>query len=102
MDLAGSEYAGRVSAGNARTEKEQGECRAINKSLDALKGCYRTFAEGTRYRTAFRQSKLTMLLRDHFESPTTQTMMIAAMSPSVFHFDKTIRTLQYGQMVALS
>ena len=45
-DLAGSEHAGSAMDGLQKTKQEQQECREINKSLSALKACFRNLASG--------------------------------------------------------
>ncbi|KAG9411995.1 hypothetical protein AC1031_017634 [Aphanomyces cochlioides] len=100
VDLAGSEHAGKESDGIQKTEEEQQECREINKSLSALKACFRAQAVGQTSTSCYRNSKLTLVLRDHLRSHASHTAMIAAISPSNFHATKTIHTLQYAQLVA--
>lgn len=100
VDLAGSEHAGTTEEGIKKTEKEQKECREINKALMAVKGCFRALSEGRRSGSCFRQSKLTLLLRDHFRGDGSKTAMISTISPNVDHMMKTIHTLQYAQLVA--
>ncbi|ETV91664.1 hypothetical protein H310_13742 [Aphanomyces invadans] len=98
VDLAGSEHASKSTDGIQKTEEEQQECREINKSLSALKACFRAQSQGLASTSCYRNSKLTLVLRDHLKS--SHTAMIAAVSPSSFHVDKTIHTLQYAQLVA--
>ncbi|KAF0692880.1 Aste57867_16082 [Aphanomyces stellatus] len=101
VDLAGSEHAGRVTDGIQKTEEEQQECREINKSLSALRACFLAQAMGQRSGSCYRESKLTLALRDHLRANGgSRTVMIAAVSPSSFHVTKTIHTLQYAEMVA--
>ncbi|KAF0740448.1 hypothetical protein Ae201684P_016129 [Aphanomyces euteiches] len=100
VDLAGSEHAGRVTDGIQKTEEEQQECREINKSLSALRACFRAQAMGLQSLSCYRESKLTLALRDHLRSHGgSHTIMIAAISPSSYHVTKTIHTLQYAQLV---
>lgn len=100
IDLAGSEHAGDATDNITKTPEEQQECREINKSLNALKECFRSISNGLSSRSYYRASKLTLLLRDKFHSCDTKTMMIATISPSTTHTMKTIHTLQYAQLVA--
>lgn len=102
VDLAGSEHAGSAKDGIVKTDAEQRECREINKSLSALQGCFRNISEGRRSSSCYRQSKLTMLLRDHLESKDATTSMIATISPSESDMTKTIHTMYYAQLVATS
>ncbi|RHX97256.1 hypothetical protein DYB25_009238 [Aphanomyces astaci] len=100
VDLAGSEHASKITDGIQKTDEEQQECREINKSLSALKACFRAQCQGLTGTSCYRNSKLTLVLRDHLKSEASHTAMIAAVSPSSFHVDKTIHTLQYAQLVA--
>ncbi|KAF0691619.1 Aste57867_17189 [Aphanomyces stellatus] len=102
VDLAGSEHASKVSDGIQKTEEEQQECREINKSLSALRACFRAQTQGLKSTVScYRESKLTLLLRDHLRTAeASRTTMIATISPSSFHATKTIHTLQYAQLVA--
>ncbi|KAF0691617.1 Aste57867_17187 [Aphanomyces stellatus] len=100
VDLAGSEHASKESDGIQKTEEEQQECREINKSLSALKACFRAQAQGLTSTSCYRNSKLTLVLRDHLRTDASRTAMVAALSPSSFHAIKTIHTLQYAQLVA--
>ncbi|RHY90014.1 hypothetical protein DYB37_009636 [Aphanomyces astaci] len=101
VDLAGSEHASKITDGIQKTDDEQQECREINQSLSALRACFLATARGHRSVSCYRESKLTLALRDHLRAHGgSRTVMIAAISPSSFHVDKTIHTLQYAQMVA--
>ncbi|RHY15018.1 hypothetical protein DYB32_010798 [Aphanomyces invadans] len=101
VDLAGSEHAGRITDGIQKTDDEQHECREINKSLSALRACFRAQALGHQSLSCYRESKLTLALRDHLRSHGgSRTVMIASVSPSAAHVANTIHTLQYAQMVA--
>ncbi|OQR93100.1 hypothetical protein THRCLA_08552 [Thraustotheca clavata] len=99
VDLAGSEHAGSANDGIVKTEVEQQECREINKSLSALKACFRAHAKNLSSTSCYRGSKLTLLLRDHFRTPQATTMMVATISPSNVHGVQTTHTLQYAQLV---
>ncbi|OQR82400.1 hypothetical protein ACHHYP_16116 [Achlya hypogyna] len=99
VDLAGSEHAGSVGDGIVKTETEQQECREINKSLSALKACFRSHSKNLSSAACYRNSKLTLLLRDHFRATNAKTMMVATISPSSVHAVQTTHTLQYAQLV---
>jgi hypothetical protein len=108
VDLAGSELSGTAAAKEddsgeiaQRTPQEQRECREINKSLSALHGCFHALSKGLSGRAVFRQSKLTLLLRNHL-SVKSKNLMIATISPSAHHLNRTIHTLRYAQTVAQS
>ncbi|EQC30700.1 hypothetical protein SDRG_11753 [Saprolegnia diclina VS20] len=99
VDLAGSEHAGSASDGIVKNETEQQECREINKSLSALKACFRSQAKNLSSTSCYRNSKLTLLLRDHFRTAQSKTMMVGTISPSSVHAVQTTHTLQYAQLV---
>jgi hypothetical protein len=101
VDLAGAEHAGSAKDehGIVKSEAEQQECREINKSLSALKACFRARAKNLTSTSCYRNSKLTLVLRDHFQSHGAKTLMIATISPSSVHVIQTIHTLQYAQLV---
>ena len=66
VDLAGSERAADCQSNNRQRRLEGAE---INKSLLALKECIRAL-DSKSHHIPFRASKLTMVLRDSFTSPT--------------------------------
>ena len=97
-DLAGSEYAGSMH-GLTKTPKEQEEAREINLSLLALKQCIRDLGMG-KQRVPFRNSKLTMILKQHLEkSKGGMTSVVVNVSPSLEHEAKTINALHYAELV---
>jgi hypothetical protein len=96
VDLAGAEYTGQ---GLQRSPAELREAREINSSLLALKECIRAQASGTR--VPFRNSKLTMLLKEHMSvanAPTT--IMIANVSSSAAHCKQATDTIKYAALLA--
>lgn len=97
IDLAGNERGADNAAACAQQRQESAE---INKSLLALKECIRTLARGRQEDHApFRQSKLTLLLRDSFMSPKTRVCMLACIGPSHVHSEYTLNTLRYAAML---
>lgn len=99
IDLAGSER----GADRAEVPKEvRLEGAEINKSLLALKECIRALDQDSPH-LPFRQSKLTLVLKDSLLGSTTnslcQTCMIATVSPSVSNFEHTLNTLRYADRV---
>eukprot|EP00036_Acanthoecidae_sp_10tr_P014128 CAMPEP_0206294754 /NCGR_PEP_ID=MMETSP0106_2-20121207/4819_1 /ASSEMBLY_ACC=CAM_ASM_000206 /TAXON_ID=81532 /ORGANISM="Acanthoeca-like sp., Strain 10tr" /LENGTH=1315 /DNA_ID=CAMNT_0053725397 /DNA_START=71 /DNA_END=4018 /DNA_ORIENTATION=+ len=95
IDLAGSERQRDTNAGGDRL-KEAGN---INKSLSALGNVIMALvdvANGKTRHVAYRDSKLTFLLRDSLGG-NTKTFMIANISPAAQSFGETLSTLQFAQ-----
>ncbi|GIQ90781.1 kinesin-like protein [Kipferlia bialata] len=97
IDLAGSEYG--ATAGVKVTIKQRREGQDINKALLALKECIRGMTSGAAY-IPFRNSKLTMILKQHLQANDSKTVMVSNISPSAEHLQKTVNTLQYAALVA--
>ncbi|KAK2702416.1 hypothetical protein QYM36_018973, partial [Artemia franciscana] len=93
-DLAGSESGSAKEASSARFDEER---RNITKSLLALGDCISALAEGQE-RIPYRDSKLTRILKDGLGG-NCQTVMIAAVSPTLKHYDATYNTLLYADRV---
>lgn len=99
VDLAGSERAQDTQSNNRQRRLEGAD---INKSLLALKEWIRAF--DTKRSTAgeihvpFRASKLTMILRDSFNSKNelAKIVMIAWINPGSSSADHTLNTLRYA------
>ena len=103
VDLAGADY-------DHRSGAAQQESAAINKSLLALKECFRSLANvsGSR-RPNFRDSKLTRMLEDAL-APTSGkcrrrntasvSVMLVNVSPAAELQKGTINALRYGQLFA--
>ncbi|OQS06292.1 kinesin [Thraustotheca clavata] len=97
IDLAGSERGADTKSHNRQRRMESAE---INKSLLALKECFRALDSGGRgTHIPFRASKLTQVLKDSFVNAKARTVMIAAVSPCASSADHTINTLRYADRV---
>lgn len=100
VDLAGSERASDCIANN---KDRQAEGAQINQSLLGLKECVRAIdaqkgqaAQGQH--VPFRQSKLTMVLRDSFlASDKVKIIMLACVCPGISSSDHTLNTLRYAE-----
>jgi hypothetical protein len=95
VDLAGSEKA-QDSQSNIKQRRIEGA--EINTSLLSLKECIRAMDAGKKH-IPFRQSKLTMVLRDSFIGGKNKNhvIMIACISPTQSSSDHTCNTLRYGE-----
>eukprot|EP00933_Yihiella_yeosuensis_P041076 TRINITY_DN35514_c0_g1_i1.p1 TRINITY_DN35514_c0_g1~~TRINITY_DN35514_c0_g1_i1.p1 ORF type:complete len:934 (+),score=210.71 TRINITY_DN35514_c0_g1_i1:61-2862(+) len=93
VDLAGSEHRIDNAEHNAERRKEGAK---INASLAALKDCVRAAAAGAKF-VAFRQNRLTQLLRGCFVSGDRhQTVVIATVSPSSKDTEHSLNTLRHA------
>lgn len=97
VDLAGSE---RVSPSETSNQTVTEACN-INKSMLVLGRCIREIRKvnkGGQSQIPFRESKLTELFRDFFESSNRQTVIsiIINISPSTAQFDDTLFSLQFA------
>ena len=100
VDLAGSERATETQSNDKSRLAEGAE---INKSLLALKECIRALdvrkAKGNNEQhVPFRNSKLTLVLRDSFlgKADLCKIIMISCVSPSNHSSNHTINTLRYA------
>ncbi|KAL4226051.1 hypothetical protein ACF0H5_014039 [Mactra antiquata] len=99
VDLAGSERASQTGATGVRFE----ESKNINKSLMTLGIVIKNLCATACGRTdqgpaPYRDSKLTMLLKDAIGGNCT-TIMLATISPSDEDYEQTISTLRYADRV---
>lgn len=97
VDLAGSERAQDTQHNNKERRAEGAE---INKSLLALKECIRAMDNKVSGgHIPFRQTKLTMVLRDSFIGDKNQSriIMIACINPGKSSCDHTLNTLRYAE-----
>ncbi len=100
VDLAGSETA---ADAQFHDRSRLDETRLINASLMALKECIRNRALSAThvdryYHVPYRQSRLTLLLKDAFEVEShrhCKTVFVACVSPSVADMAMTMNTLRY-------
>ncbi len=99
VDLAGSERAGDVVH---HTQERQRETIAINSSLMTLQECIRCRALEARNAATyvpFRQSKLTMLLRDSFTRQNVATAVIVTLSPLAADTQHTLSTCRFAARI---
>lgn len=94
IDLAGNERGADTYDQDKQTRIDGAE---INKSLLALKECIRALDQDQKH-TPFRQSKLTIVLRDSFVG-NCKTVMIGNISPSLSCCEHTLNTLRYADRV---
>ncbi|XP_070819959.1 kinesin-like protein KIF24 [Chaetodon trifascialis] len=94
VDLAGSERASDSKEPDRQSRMEGAE---INQSLLALKECIRSLDQEQSH-TPFRQSKLTLVLKDSFVGDS-MTCMIANISPGHPATEHTLNTLRYADRV---
>eukprot|EP00729_Bicosta_minor_P001023 gene1023-7728_t len=94
IDLAGSERASDTQDNDKRRRMEGAE---INTSLLALKECIRGL-DADAVHIPFRQSKLTMVLKDSFVG-NSRTCMIACIAPGFSSCEHTLNTLRYADRV---
>lgn len=92
IDLAGSERGADRAEVDRKTKLEGSE---INKSLLALKECIRAIDMDAAH-LPFRQSKLTLVLKDSFIGDV-RTAMIATVSPAAHSSEHTLNTLRYAE-----
>ena len=100
VDLAGSERATETQSNDKNRLAEGAE---INKSLLALKECIRALDNrkikgNNEQHVPFRNSKLTLVLRDSFlgKADLCKIIMISCISPSNHSANHTINTLRYS------
>ena len=99
VDLAGNEWGSESKKIKGDTGIQARERQEINKSLLSLKECVRALHIDKEH-VPYRDSKLTMVLRDHLKGINSTAIMIANISPSQNHIQKTYNTLLYSQLVA--
>jgi len=109
VDLAGADYDKR-DVGTQTTAQEKKESTDINKSLLALKECFRFIAGSNKKggKGPFRGSKLTRLLEDSLlpqvhsrrKNKACESVMVVNVSPADHIAKRTINVLRYGQIFA--
>lgn len=92
VDLAGSEHRIDNAEHNAERRKEGAK---INASLCALKDCVRAAAANAKF-IAFRQNRLTQMLRGCFVGAEHRTVIIATVSPSSKDTEHSLNTLRHA------
>ena len=95
VDLAGSE---RGTDTKSHDKQRRTESSDINTSLLALKECIRAI-DGESKHVPYRQSKLTLILKDCFVSRSARTAMIATLAPGSNSTDHTLNTLRYADRI---
>ena len=94
VDLAGSERLGKTGV----TGQQAAEGRSINLSLSTLGNVIRALGKKNAV-PPYRQSQLTMLLRESL-SMNSKTIMIAALNPCPSNYDETVSTLKFADGVS--
>ncbi|XP_048534006.1 kinesin-like protein KIN-10A [Triticum urartu] len=92
VDMAGSEN---IEAAGQTGHEAKSETGRINQGNTTLKRVVESIANGDSH-VPFRDSKLTMLLRDSFDDEGSKILMILCASPDPKDLHKTISTLEYG------
>lgn len=95
VDLAGSERGSDTKSHNRQRRTESSE---INTSLLALKECIRAIDGDSRH-VPYRQSKLTLILKDAFTSKNARAAMISCLAPGSLSSDHTLNTLRYADRI---
>ncbi|KAL6726223.1 hypothetical protein Aduo_008215 [Ancylostoma duodenale] len=95
IDLAGNECGQDTGNSDRQTRMEGAE---INKSLLALKECFRAIPKNSQH-VPFRTSKLTLVLRDSFIGGKARTCMTAMISPGMSFCEHTINIFRYADRV---
>lgn len=100
VDLAGSERAQDCQSNNKDRQNEGAE---INQSLLSLKECVRALDQqngqaSQGQHVPFRQSKLTMVLRDSFiASEKVKIVMLTCICPGMSSANHTLNSLRYAE-----
>lgn len=94
IDLAGSERLHKSKAEGDRLK----EAMSINKSLSALGHVIGALASKEKH-IPYRNSKLTYILKDHFGSESSKTLMIVNVSPLAVHLVESINSLRFASTV---
>ncbi|KJH39644.1 kinesin motor domain protein [Dictyocaulus viviparus] len=97
VDLAGSE---RVKESGVEGDRFK-ETTFINSALSNLQNCIRSQLNKNPH-IPYRNSKLTMLLRDSLGAGNSKTMVIVALNPAVTQIAETKRSLEFAQQMTLT
>lgn len=92
VDLAGSEKQKKT---DIKSQEQKTEAIKINLSLTTLRKCIGELVKTTVGHVSFRDSKLTMLLKDSLGG-NTKTFMIANIGPASYNFEESHSTLKYA------
>ncbi|WKY08961.1 hypothetical protein Q1695_001827 [Nippostrongylus brasiliensis] len=97
VDLAGSE---RVKESGAEGDRFK-ELTHINSALSNLQNCIRCQLNKEPH-IPYRNSKLTMLLRDSLGAGSSKTMVIVNLNPAVTQIAETRRSLEFAQKMSIT
>jgi hypothetical protein len=92
VDLAGSEKQKKTEI---KSQEQKTEAIKINLSLTTLRKCISELIKSTGGHVSFRDSKLTMLLKDSLGG-NTKTFMIANIGPASYNHEESLSTLKYA------
>lgn len=95
VDLAGAE---KMNKGQHNSKIRRAEGADINKSLLSLKECIRQIDKNKSF-IPFRGSKLTMLLRNSFQSQNrnNKIIMITCITPDTKNVENSLNSLRYSE-----
>ncbi|VDM63332.1 unnamed protein product [Angiostrongylus costaricensis] len=96
VDLAGSE---RVKESGAEGDRFK-EMTFINSALSNLQNCIRSQLNKNQH-IPYRNSKLTMLLRDSLGAGNSKTMVIVALNPALAQVAETKRSLEFMSLTKI-
>ncbi|KAJ1374904.1 hypothetical protein KIN20_038018 [Parelaphostrongylus tenuis] len=97
VDLAGSE---RVKDSGAEGDRFK-EMTFINSALSNLQNCIRSQLNKNQH-IPYRDSKLTMILRDSLGAGNSKTMVIVALNPALAQIAETKRSLEFAQQMSMT
>merc|ERR1712048_159148 len=93
---------GAISTGHAakQTQQERLEAKQINTSLMALAEVLKNLRREGKKRVGYRDSPVTMYLRQFLQGKNCKSVMMAAVSPSKGYKRHTVQTLRYAKLLA--
>ncbi|KAK6008939.1 kinesin motor domain protein [Ostertagia ostertagi] len=97
VDLAGSE---RVKESGSEGDRFK-EMTYINSALSNLQNCIRCQLNKNQH-IPYRNSKLTMILRDSLGAGNSKTMVIVTLNPAVTQIPETKRSLEFAQQMSMT
>ncbi|CAJ0606491.1 unnamed protein product [Cylicocyclus nassatus] len=97
VDLAGSE---RVKESGAEGDRFK-ETTYINSALSNLQNCIRSQLNKSTH-IPYRNSKLTMLLRDSLGAGNSKTLVIVTLNPAITQAGETKRSLDFAQQMSVT